>query len=1567
MNLRNLLKSGGLAALIVGILAMGTLLAYGVTEEVPIGSLEGDVTMLENAKALPNADVIIRAQFETPETVRKSRFTKTDAAGNFTFRNIPAGTYVMEVYGKAHRATQEGIVVRQGEVAEVRVSTLLSGPDLSLTAANRVYLPNETPSLQINGVSQDPNVVIDVFRVKADALAKERSLDSLFSGIVYNRNKQNPETMAALEPVQRKEQPIQMRDVEGVFVETLTLPGMSEGIYLMRATVGKMSAYAWLTVTRLGLVTKQAGANVLAYCVDLASGKPVSGARLSVYGSAGPQAMGVSDANGVVTYRRTSANDDRLMVAAESGGSRAYSWFYASDSRGGRDAVWTQTDRPIYRPGDTVQFKGVLRTDDDGTYRLPKATTVTARFYDPDETLMKETRLAVSPVGTVHGEFAIDKVSMPGSYRLSIDLAGEEFDRYISISAYRKPEVKITVAPESPFYTRGERVRMKVKAETFTGEPVVGADVDAVIFRQSVWSGSPFEDESFYNSSDEDYGYDGEYIDEAQTRTDELGEAVVVIDTRSYKSKDFDYSDSIYTVRANISDAGGRYFEGKGSVRVGRGLFDLRAEFDRYVSGPGEDLTLSLSALMNADGKPATGQAVTVEYGRERYGKTGATFIPEGKRSIKLDEKGEAKLTIRPQSAGSFIAKVSSSDSKGNLIKSEGYLYVYGGADTDLGEVPQIQIVLDKKNYAPADTATALIRTSLPGGSALVTIEADKVMWSRVVPLTQTATAVKIDGLADYAPNAFVSVSYIRDKQYFSAEKSLNVDLKAKRLQVAVVANTEECAPGDDVEYTITTTTEDGKPVQADVALGVVDEGIYQLREDTNDPLRYFYPRRWSNVQTSYSFPTIYLDGDDKAPVDMEIRRNFEDTAFWRPDILTDQSGRATVTVRLPDNLTAWRATATAITSATAIGKGRTQVVAKKDLMARMSLPPFLTQDDDQAVTAMISNTTDRPLTVKARLDASGVQTAGDVTKPVEIPARSSRSVAWNVKAGRPGQARFTLAAWVDGGPNDGLQLSIPIQPRGRTVREVHAASLSKTGSVIVDKAADAQKADLKISIAPTLAASLLESLPYLIDYPYGCVEQTLSRFVPAVVVDKFLRDTNYPMPEIQAKIPEITKQGLVRLRMMQQPSGGWGWWEYDEGSAQMTAKVLDGLYRARQSGVSVNEQMIERALEWSKKTLATPDARDRDAWFFEGRLALAAAVLQYESDQAALGYLKAASTRDKLSVGDLATLTSAWHRRNLIASGPEKAEALRYRDRLYRQLLAAATVGESTIIWPGDYYDDTAKALEAVVLVEPNSGKVEKILRYLLAKKKGNAWYSTQDTAQIILATAEYLRSTNELAPAYSLDVVVNGTSVRQVEAKAFMAGLTLVVPGDHLLDGKNSVEFRMTGTGQLYYSVDLTQNVYETEMPARQTSSDFTVRREYFRMQAQRLEDGTMKLLPSKRTSDSFRSGEVFRVRLTLSAKKALNYVAIEDPIPSNCRIVDVDTPFDGYEWMNWWARSVFLDDRAAFFVTYLGSGNHVIEYAVRAEAPGVCSAMPTTAYPMYQPETQAWSAAQRLTVTK
>jgi len=189
--------------------------------------------------------------------------------------------------------------------------------------------------------------------------------------------------------------------------------------------------------------------------------------------------------------------------------------------------------------------------------------------------------------------------------------------------------------------------------------------------------------------------------------------------------------------------------------------------------------------------------------------------------------------------------------------------------------------------------------------------------------------------------------------------------------------------------------------------------------------------------------------------------------------------------------------------------------------------------------------------------------------------------------------------------------------------------------------------------------------------------------------------------------------------------------------------------------------------------------------------------------------------------------------------------------------------------------------------------------------------------------------------------------------QATLLQPDLQITVPMSGLQQGKNSVRIEQSGASVCYYSADLKQVVPDDRLGSVVNNNDLKVTRTYYRMEAKRMEDGTMKLMQSEKPIDQVRSGDVIKVVVKVSNTKDREYVLVEDPVPSNCRVTERDAPYEDEEWGWWWARTVILDDRVSFFARSLPSGDHEFNYIMRAEGDGKSNALPTRVGNMYDPE--------------
>lgn len=248
--------------------------------------------------------------------------------------------------------------------------------------------------------------------------------------------------------------------------------------------------------------------------------------------------------------------------------------------------------------------------------------------------------------------------------------------------------------------------------------------------------------------------------------------------------------------------------------------------------------------------------------------------------------------------------------------------------------------------------------------------------------------------------------------------------------------------------------------------------------------------------------------------------------------------------------------------------------------------------------------------------------------------------------------------------------------------------------------------------------------------------------------------------------------------------------------------------------------------------------------------------------------------------------------------------------------------------------------------------------------------WTSTRDTAYSLVGLTAYLAHTKELAGETVATILVNGKAVRTTTLNGKTVSdpdWTIEIPRRELGTGKVKIEIQKQGEGACYYSAELHTLDTAPTLLAESTDVDLKIDRKYYRLEARALENGTMKLLPSRLPVDSFKSGDLVRVELTITTKTPRRFLMIEEPTPSSCRVQEREQLGQYEEWSYWWSRTVIRDDRLAYFVTELPPGVHKVTYTMRAEQAGKIHCLPTSIANMYDPTRFSSTAETILEVTK
>ncbi|MGV3722303.1 MAG: alpha-2-macroglobulin family protein [Actinomycetota bacterium] len=1565
-----------LLATFFAVLATVGIYAYAFSEELPVGALRGRLLAADTREPLAGINIVVRPI--SPKDGQDTLLAETESDGSFVVPRLPAGQYDLSPSTSAYQNRVTRVTVSEGKTVDSEIKLDPGDPYLNLNIHEHAHLPGDNPRVALNGFRQGDNIQLQVYSTAVSTVLEEGSnLRGLLTPVSRSRKLGNSLTPAdpRVKLVKSIDHKVAKRNAEGVFYDFEHLGKLAPGLYLLRAEGEKNEAHGWLMVTDLALITKSAEGKVLAFAVNLRTGAPEPGARLVFYRQNKRLKEATTNTAGRAEISIPEVSAEEVAAVAHRGDSVAFmrfnpfgSAYYGESGNPPRYRVYTYTERPVYRPGHRVLFKGVARLLQREGYGLPSPRTVGIEVQDEQQTTIYRGSAPMNEHGSFAGGFQLSEAAQGGMYLLTTTIDGEENTDTFAVASYRKPEWSVEVTTPQKSYIRGESVTATVSAQYYYGAPVVNGTVSYTVYRSQYWSYWDEAEEEYDDESEEHGGLYGEVVDSGETKTDAAGNARIHFSTAGLDPKET--GDYQYMIEANVSDLSDRTAAGEHTIRVSAGEYLLDARPSRYVSAPTEEVTVDVR-LEDLEEKPVSGAPVHMMAALQVWDRKGVHEKVLASSDGATNAKGQVSFPITLTETGSVVVRLTTTDPRGNRIETTTDVWVtsYEGGDYG-GSYPSLSLVPDKKEYRIGDTAQVLINTDKLGATAIVSTEAERVLDLKTLPLKRKSTVVRFPIKKGYEPNVYVTACYVVDREFVTNQVLIRVDPKDHRLKVTVESDREEYRPGDTATYRIKTFDASGRPVPAEVSFGVVDEAVYAVREESSRGLwEAFYPRRYNEVGTEFSYPRIYLGDADKEGSDVTVRTKFPDTAHWDPFLRTSSAGEAPVRVTLPDSLTSWRATVVAHSDRTQIGKETHNVRVAKELTLRLQTPRSITEGDVLTVSAIAHNYTKSAQDVSVELSATGVELKSGARQQARLQPEEAKRFEWEVRAAASGEAVFTAKARA-GAFSDGVQLPVPVRPFARMDVMYRAGAVTdETANEEFELDGAAAGGEAEIRVSPSLAGAMLGSLDYLATYPYGCVEQTMSGFLPDVVLLQLFRDFNVGSSELRDKVPAMTTAGLLRLYSMQNESGGWGWWRYDEPDAWMTAYVMFGLSLAQEAGTELNSRIRDNGLSALKEIARREKLDPNEAMF----VAYALAVNGARQEATTL------VARFEKQLGKLQRRAQGYRILALVAAGGarnrERAEAgmrslwnvVDETGGLYHwsEIRAAGHYG-----YPQDV-ESTAVVLKAALAVDAEEGRLPGVVRWLLLKRNGNHWVSTRDTAWILFALPDYLKPPGELKPDYRLSVLLNGKELRSevVSPQDALEEETVIrVPLRDLAD-RNRLEVRKEGDGVLYYSLRLTQELRTPSFKAESTVKDLSLTREYFRLRSKRDAVGRIITVPEEKPTRSFQVGDRIMVRLTIATRQRLEYLMLEDPLPAGCEVQERGD-VARYDWLYWWSDMEARDDRMAFFFRNLEPGKDgkvELDYYLRPEHTGRIVTLPGILSDMYNPAIRASTAEDRLEVRR
>ena len=766
------------------------------------------------------------------------------------------------------------------------------------------------------------------------------------------------------------------------------------------------------------------------------------------------------------------------------------------------------------------------------------------------------------------------------------------------------------------------------------------------------------------------------------------------------------------------------------------------------------------------------------------------------------------------------------------------------------------------------------------------------------------------------------------------------------------------------------------------------------------------------------------------------IRSNLADSAVWVTDVTTNDAGEAVIDFDLPDNLTTWKLRSWVLGKDAQVGEASVEIITRKDLMVRLQAPRFFVERDEVTLSAIIHNETDKPLVIRPELSISPTKAMttlvpdDDRKAPITLAAHGEQRVDWQMKVVTPGEVTITAKALSEA-DSDAMQMTFTVYEHGALKTDAWSLALradQAAGKVSfsVPEQRKPESSRLEIRWSPSLAMACIDALPYLADYPYGCTEQTLNRFVPTVLTLNLLEQlgvdlnavrgklTNLNAQEIgkaaerskrwqqedrrgklrdavfdNGKVERMARAGLQKLESMRNNDGGWGWFPGGrESSAHITALVTHGLLQAKAAKVVIDDELISEALDWLgahevrelTRMKLDPKHRDHKSGPDDTDALVHCVLVEATAGDTAMADVLF-EKRLSLSRLNLARLGIAFHRtqqmerrdmcqRNLMQFLKQDAE---------NQTAWLDLPASGRWYWWGDEMETQATFLKLLSLTDGKGATAAGLAKYLLNNRKNGTWCnSTRDTAAVVESLAAYAVASGENQPSMTVEVLLDGVikeTVTITPETLFTFDNTLVLEGAAVTTGAHTLELRKQGAGPLYANAYLTVYSKEDNIPA--AGLEVKVERRYYKIaKADKAStvagaDGNAVQQKGKntqrtelKTGAELKSGDEIEVELILESKNDYEYVLLADPKPAGVEAVDLTSGwiYDGLS-----AYQEFRDEKVAFFLQSLPQGRHTLRYRVRAEVPGKFSALPASAEAMYAPELRGNAAEWKAVVTE
>lgn len=1431
------------------------------------------------------------------------------------------------------------------------------------------------------------------------------------------------------------------------------------GIRLLNGS--KVRRYVRVQVTDLSLTAVEESDKVRFVVTSIRNAQPVAKAHILIEGPKHPKAtkwsvlwQGHTDAKGMVQITkqivgtpmrvRVQKGQDALLLDPMSPppamvryhwstSNQWLSWLHKDKPTPKTNALRAHlfTERPVYKPGEEVHIKGMVRIMKQGRLSIPEAQRgLRLRIRGPRGKQWDVEPIKLSKVGSFYHKFQ-PKNPTSGIYKMTLLLAQtdgslqELHTRSFEYKSYKLPLFEVNILGKSAV-PADKPFQISVMAKYYAGGLVTRQPVRwrvterTILYRPEGRKGYTFRSNIRYGRRSRSRS---RLLLERTGQLNAKGQASLKLDP----TKSFDLRARRYVIEADIEGPDRRHVSGYKVIKV-LPPFSVGVRLEKRFGRSTGPIKPKLIAVGH-EGKLVSQIPLQVRlYRREWHAHLVQTDFVQGQAKYRTEvvdrlvarchvNTGQtpASCPLNAKKGGVYVLKVQARDRMGRLQRVEMDLFVQG-KQRIAWERPRgvrFKVSPSKKLYRVGETAQLLIRSPFQEAKALVIIEDPEGTRYQWLSIKGGKGLFSMPIERRHTPSFPVHVVLMRGRvakpmktgldpgrpKTAIASTTIKVDPRANRIMLAM-SLPKRAEPRQVVEVALKMTSPQGKPLSGEVTLWAVDRAALSLgKEGRLHPLGAFVlPKRPSvRVRDSRNMVIGRIatladrsggGGGADAGQRLVVRRNFKTVPYYNPAIQVGPSGRVKVRIRLFDDLTTY-----AIRAVATSGPGRFGFTAKNlqvqlPVMVQSTLPRFVRPGDTLQTGGIARVVRGKAGAATAQIKVSGLTMQTPATKGFTLEKNKATALSFGLSTPLRSKGNVSVQLSVRriaDNKGDAFQIKLPVRPdrsriylfkerRFRSLAQVMKLSWPepiRPGSGRVDILLATRNETIKAAAA----------MQYLLQYPYGCIEQQVSRAYPMLV----LKDTlsTFAMRSMtNSDFNKAIKSTLRALAQRTKRDGTIGYWPNSSSSMWLTAYAARFLNEAIRLGFVYPEYkwaMTQRALRRS--------LRSDFGWQRGGQHALARAeallTLAQIGDHEPAYLRRMVAQSRKLSLYTKTRLLLA------MAKDPIRhASRIKRLTRSLRRLVRYRNTRRGPVFlgirrWKPRRHDASlnhptrtlAALLEALAAVSPRAKQVKALHNALLSRRRwtqdgrGRSWGSTQNNARVLLALRSYLKAKGTTPRRTIFAFRIGNKQEGKLQWSSFKSKASHKVWADSYATDA-PVAFALMSMPKrrpLWVQLRLSYIPKTPGAKAMSRNKGLVIQRETSVLQKK----GNRHFRVVAGTRQQVKAGQVLEEEVRLLTAKGLHQVAVEVPIASGLSLLDptlltASSVAKATKEGSFKPSHVeYLDDRVRYFFDWLPAGEHKLYFRARALTPGQYQYPPASAQQMYRPSISGQSPGYTLVI--